>query len=39
MFNREHTLIHIYSGELEITERGRKTVLRPGECTFMLPMN
>lgn len=34
-FNREHTLIYIYSGELEITERGRKTVLRPGDCAFM----
>lgn len=34
-FNREHTLIYICSGELEITERGRKTVLRPGDCAFM----
>ena len=33
--NREHTLIYIHSGELEITDRGRKTVLRPGECAFM----
>lgn len=33
--NREHTLIYIYSGELEITERGRKTILRPGDCAFM----
>ena len=33
--NREHTLIYIYSGELEITERGRKTVLHAGECAFM----
>lgn len=33
--NREHTLIYIYSGELEITERGRRTVLRPGDCAFM----
>lgn len=33
--NREHTLIYIHSGELEITERGRKTVLRPGDCAFM----
>lgn len=23
-FNREHTLIYVYSEELEITERGRK---------------
>ena len=33
--NREHTLIYIYSGELEITERGKKTVLHAGECAFM----
>ena len=33
--NREHTLIYIYSGELEITERGRRTVLRSGDCAFM----
>ena len=33
--NREHTLIYIYSGELEITERGRKTILHPGDCAFM----
>ena len=25
--NREHTLIYLCSGELEIEERGRKTVL------------
>lgn len=33
--NREHTLIYLCSGELEIEERGKKTVLRPGECAFM----
>ena len=33
--NREHTLIYIHSGELEITEGGRKTILRPGDCAFM----
>ena len=33
--NREHTLIYIHSGELEITERNRKTILRPGDCAFM----
>lgn len=33
--NREHTLIYLISGELEIEEHGRKTVLRPGECAFM----
>lgn len=33
--NREHTLIYLCSGELEIEERGKKTVLHPGECAFM----
>lgn len=33
--NREHTLIYVRSGELEITEHGHKTVLRPGDCAFM----
>lgn len=33
--NRDHTLIYIYSGELEITENGKKTVLHAGDCAFM----
>ncbi len=33
--NREHTLIYLCSGELEIEERGRRTLLRPGQCAFM----
>ncbi len=33
--NREQTLIYIHSGELEITEKGKKTVLRAGDCAFM----
>lgn len=34
--NREHSLIYIYSGELEIMERGKKTVvLHRGDCAFM----
>lgn len=33
--NREHTLIYLRSGELEIEERGKKTVLHPGDCAFM----
>lgn len=33
--NREHTLIYLCSGELEIEERSKKTVLHPGECAFM----
>lgn len=33
--NREHTLIYLCSGKLEIEERGRKTVLHPGDCAFM----
>lgn len=32
---REHTLIYLYSGELEITDGGKKTILRTGECAFM----
>lgn len=33
--NREHTLIYLCSGELEITEEGERHVLRAGECAFM----
>lgn len=33
--NRGHTLIYIHSGELEIAEGARKTVLRAGDCAFM----
>lgn len=33
--NREHTLIYLCAGELEIDERGRKTTLHPGDCAFM----
>ncbi len=33
--NREHTLIYIFSGELEITHCGRKTILHTGDCAFM----
>lgn len=33
--NREHTLVYCYSGELEIVENGRKTILRPGDCAFL----
>lgn len=33
--NRDHTLIYLCSGELEIEERGKKTVLHPGDCAFM----
>lgn len=33
--NKEHTLIYIASGELEITDHGRKTILREGDCAFM----
>lgn len=32
---REHTLIYLHSGELEITENSHKTVLYPGDCAFM----
>lgn len=33
--NREHTLVYICSGELEINERGHTTILHAGECAFM----
>jgi len=33
--NREHTLIYLLSGELEISDHGRKTVLRQGDCAYM----
>lgn len=33
--NREHTLIYIHSGELEITDGGRKTTLHQGDCAFL----
>ncbi len=33
--NREHTLIYIHSGELEITDGDCKTILHPGDCAFM----
>ena len=33
--NAEHTLIYLVSGELEITDKGKKSILHPGECAFM----
>ncbi|MDO4159077.1 MAG: AraC family transcriptional regulator [Prevotellaceae bacterium] len=33
--NSDHTLIYIVSGELEINENGKKTVLYAGNCAFM----
>lgn len=33
--NREHTLVYLCSGELEIEQEGRRTVLHEGECAFM----
>lgn len=33
--NREHTLIYLRSGLLEIEERGKKTLLQAGDCAFM----
>lgn len=33
--NRDHTLIYLSSGELEITEKRKKTVLHKGDCAFM----
>ena len=33
--NAENTLIYIVSGELEISDKGRKSILHPGDCAFM----
>ena len=33
--NREHTLLYLCSGVLEIEERGKTTVLHEGDCAFM----
>lgn len=33
--NREHTLIYLCSGKLEIDDNGKKTILQEGECAFM----
>lgn len=33
--NREHTLIYLCSGKLEISENGKTTTLNPGDCAFM----
>ena len=33
--NSEHTLIYLLSGELEISEHGKKTIIHPGDCAFM----
>lgn len=33
--NREHTLIYICSGTVEINDRGKRTVLHEGDCAFM----
>lgn len=33
--NREHTLIYLCSGSLEIDDHGKKTLLHAGDCAFM----
>lgn len=33
--NREHTLLYLKSGELEINERGKITHLQEGQCVFI----
>ncbi|MDE6341827.1 MAG: AraC family transcriptional regulator [Muribaculaceae bacterium] len=33
--NSEHTLIYLVSGELEISDNGKKIILHPGDCAFM----
>lgn len=32
---RDHTLIYVYSGEVEILDNGNTTVVGPGECAFL----
>jgi AraC-like DNA-binding protein len=32
---REHCLLYVYSGEVEISERGKATKIRKGECAFI----
>jgi glyoxylate utilization-related uncharacterized protein len=32
---KEHYLVYIYSGELEISERGKVTKVHKGECAFI----
>jgi hypothetical protein len=32
---KEHYLAYVYSGELEINERGKITRIHKGECVFM----
>ena len=33
--NREHTLLYLLSGELELNERGTTTLIKEGQCIFM----
>lgn len=33
--NREHTLLYLQSGELEINEKGKLTLIKEGQCAFM----
>ncbi|MCM1068047.1 MAG: helix-turn-helix domain-containing protein [Muribaculaceae bacterium] len=33
--NAEHTLIYLVSGELEISDNGKKHILHKGDCAFM----
>jgi mannose-6-phosphate isomerase class I len=32
---KEHCLLYIYSGEVEISEKGETTKIRKGECAFI----
>ena len=34
-WNHSHVLVYMYSGELEINERGRITRLYKGDCAFI----
>lgn len=35
----DHTLIYVQSGEIEIDDRGRKTIISAGECAFVRRYN
>ena len=36
---KDHTLIYISSGEVEINDRGTKTIVNAGECAFIRRLN
>ncbi len=32
---KEHMLVYVYSGEIELTENAQKTIVKQGECVFL----